>query len=247
MPEGPSIVILREQVKNFSGKKVLSVTGNSKIDQDRLLNMKVITFKSWGKHFLICFNDFYLRIHFLLFGSYRINEKREMAPRLSLVFKNGEVNFYACSIKLMEGDPDDVYDWEKDIMSDKWNALKAERSLKKLGSRTMVCDALLNQEIFAGVGNIIKNEVLYRIRAHPESYISSLPSKKLKELIREARTYSLEFYKWKKIFQLRKHWLVYKNKICLRCNMPYKRTYLGKTNRLSFFCENCQVLYKKVS
>ncbi|HRO68823.1 MAG TPA: hypothetical protein PK951_00545 [Chitinophagaceae bacterium] len=42
----------------------------------------------------------------------------------------------------------------------------------------MVCDALLDQEIFSGVGNIIKNEVLYRIRVHPESLIGDIPLKK---------------------------------------------------------------------
>ncbi|MER3465444.1 MAG: endonuclease, partial [Chitinophagaceae bacterium] len=39
----------------------------------------------------------------------------------------------------------------------------------------MVNDALLDQEIFSGVGNIIKNEVLYRIEVHPLSTIGALP------------------------------------------------------------------------
>lgn len=30
---------------------------------------------------------------------------------------------------------------------------------------------LLEKEIFAGVGNIIKNEMLYRARVHPESIV----------------------------------------------------------------------------
>lgn len=69
MPEGPSIVILKEEVQGFSGQPVISVAGNSQIDKSRLLNQTVIAFKSWGKHFLICFAGFTLRIHFLLFGS----------------------------------------------------------------------------------------------------------------------------------------------------------------------------------
>jgi endonuclease-8 len=32
MPEGPSIVILKEEVQVFKGKKILSISGNSKID-----------------------------------------------------------------------------------------------------------------------------------------------------------------------------------------------------------------------
>jgi endonuclease-8 len=84
MPEGPSIVILKELVPPFKGKKVLEVSGNSKMDIQRMAGKKIIDFKSWGKHFLICFKDFTVRIHFMLFGSYRINEEKEAKPRLSL-------------------------------------------------------------------------------------------------------------------------------------------------------------------
>ncbi len=53
MPEGPSIVLLKEEVLQFTGKKIVSIGGNSKIEQSRLLNQKIVSFKSWGKHFLI--------------------------------------------------------------------------------------------------------------------------------------------------------------------------------------------------
>ena len=75
MPEGPSIVILKEAAQPFKGKKVLHVSGNSKLDIQRMNNKKVIDFKTWGKHFLICFKDFTVRIHMMMFGSYRINEE----------------------------------------------------------------------------------------------------------------------------------------------------------------------------
>nr|MBA4141035.1 endonuclease [Segetibacter sp.] len=68
MPEGPSNVILKELVQSFKGKKVLEVDGNSKQDIQRIAGKKVIDFKSWGKHFLICFKNFSVRIHFMLFG-----------------------------------------------------------------------------------------------------------------------------------------------------------------------------------
>lgn len=76
MPEGPSVVLLKEEVQQFTGAQVIAVKGNSKIDQVRLLNQSVRSFKSWGKHFLVCFEGFTLRIHFLMFGTYRINEEK---------------------------------------------------------------------------------------------------------------------------------------------------------------------------
>lgn len=238
--EGPSLVILQEEVKAFKRKKILGVSGNTTIDKEKFKNKTVRDFKSWGKHFLICFNGFYARIHFLMFGSYRVNEKKEeRTPRLSLIFKNGEINFYTCSVKIIQGHPDDMYDWEVDVMSDKWNAKKALSSLKKM-KETMVCDALLDQNIFAGVGNIIKNEVLYRIKVHPEALIGSLQTKQLRSLVQEARNYSFDFYEWKKIYQLRKHWLIYKKRKCPRCEIPVVTKHTGKGKRYSFFCENCQ-------
>jgi endonuclease-8 len=203
-----------------------------------------MNFKSWGKHFLICFKKFSVRIHFMLFGSYSINEKIETKnTRLGLHFKTGDIYFYACSVQFIEGDIDIVYDWTSDVMNDGWSAQKAKKKLKEL-PETLVCDALLDQQIFAGVGNIIKNEVCFRIRIHPENKIGWLPPKQINELVKEARNYSFDFLEWKKQFVLKKHWLVHTKKTCKRCNIPLIKKYAGKTKRRTFFCTNCQVLYR---
>jgi endonuclease-8 len=243
MPEGPSIVILKELVQPFIGKKIISVTGNSKQDIQRLAGQKIIDFRSWGKHFLVCFKKFTIRIHFMLFGSYSINEKiKTKKTRLGLHFQGGELFFYACSVKFLEEDINEVYDWSSDVMNDGWSAVKAKNKLKKTPN-TLVCDALLDQHIFAGVGNIIKNEVCFRIFLHPESNVGALPAKQLNLLVKEARNYSFDFLKWKKAYVLRKHWLAHTKKICPRCEIPFIKKYSGKTKRRTFFCINCQVLY----
>ncbi len=242
MPEGPSIIIVKEEVQQFKGKKIIKVEGNSKLDIQRLAGEKIIDFKSWGKHFLICFKNFTVRIHFMMFGSYRVNQQRQTVPRLRLVFKNGELNFYTCSVKFIEENIDDVYDWSSDVMNDAWNAEEARKKLKQIPD-AFVCDALLDQNIFAGVGNIIKNEVLFRISLHPENKIKDIPSAKINELIREARNYSIDFLKWKKDFVLKKHWLVYAKKYCPDSNIPVVKKYCGKTKRRTFFCADRQILY----
>lgn len=131
--EGPSLIILKEEIKVFVGKKIIAVSGNTSIEKERFNNKVIRDFKSWGKHFLIYFDNFYVRIHFLMFGSYRVNEKKEdRVPRLSLIFKKGEINFYTCSVKIVEGNPEEIYDWQVDVMSDKWNPQKELASLKKI-------------------------------------------------------------------------------------------------------------------
>lgn len=243
MPEGPSIVILRELLTPFEEQQVVRASGNAKIDMDRITGKTLEFCLSWGKHTLLCFDDCYLRIHFLMFGTYRINERKETAVRLQLQFKNDEISFYTCSVRLMEGTPLADYEWEADVMSDYWNPKTALKKLQALPPQTMVADALLNQEIFAGVGNIIKNEILWRFRIHPQSLTGSLPEEKQKEVVRDARDYSFLFYEWKKEYVLKKNWKIYKKGICPRCHLKTVRAYLGKAPRLTTYCSNCQYLY----
>lgn len=242
MPEGPSIVILKEEVHQFTGKKIISVSGNTSIDISRLKNKTINAFKTWGKHFLICFDSFTVKIHLLLFGTYRVNERKESEPRLSLVFDDGEINFYTCSIKILEGDINSHYDWSVDVMNEDWNPKKAQSSLEKMSDK-MICDAILDQDIFSGVGNIIKNEVLYRCYIHPESLVGKIPKNDLSQIIAECSTYSFEFLYWKKKFELKKHWKAHTKSTCLRCNLPFNKIKTGQKKRRSFFCTNCQELY----
>jgi endonuclease-8 len=243
MPEGPSLVILREQAAWFAGKRILRASGNSKIDKTRLVGQRVLSLRTWGKHFLIELDGFAVRIHFLMFGSYCIDSRKDRPERLSLAFARGKVlNFYSCAVRYIEGPLADTYDWRGDVMSDEWDARAALRKLRAMPD-TLVCDALLDQNIFAGVGNIIKNEVLFRIRVHPLSKVGALPARKLRELVEQARQYSFEFLEWKKAFVLRKHWLVHNKGICPRCEIKLTRAYLGATDRRSFFCESCQARY----
>ncbi|HYV55629.1 MAG TPA: DNA-formamidopyrimidine glycosylase family protein, partial [Chitinophagaceae bacterium] len=151
MPEGPSIVILKDSVQEFKGRKLMEIGGNTKVDFSSLVNQKITDLKSFGKNFFICFKDASIKIHFMLFGSYRVNETKQTQPRLSLHFNKGELNFYACSVKLIEGDLNAIYDWSADVMNENWDAAKARRKLRAI-PKTLVCDALLDQTIFAGVG-----------------------------------------------------------------------------------------------
>jgi endonuclease VIII len=244
MPEGPSIVILKEEVAAFTGRKILRVEGNTTvIDKARLVGQRVQAFRSWGKHFLIELDGFAVRIHFLLFGSYRINDRKDRPPRLSLGFgKGGELNFYSCSVRYIEGSLHDLYDWRTDVMSDAWDAARASKKLRAMPD-TLACDALLDQDVFAGVGNIIKNEVLFRLHIHPLSTVGALPADKLRELVDQARQYSFEFFEWKKAYVLKKHWLAHTKSTCPRCQIPFVKAKLGKTNRRSFYCERCQKRY----
>jgi len=242
MPEGPSIVLLKEQAGPFTGRFIRTASGNAKLDLARLPGCRILSLRSFGKQFLIETPELTVRIHLLMFGSFRINERADKPPRLLLTFARGELSFYACSVRYLEQPLEELYDWRSDVLSDAWDSRLA---LKRLRAQpdTLVCDALLDQTIFAGAGNIIKNEVLFRIRVHPLSRVGALPPAKLRELVREARQYSFDFLYWKRRFQLRAHWLAHNKSVCPRDHIKYQRGYLGERQRRSFWCERCQRRY----
>lgn len=244
MPEGPSIVILREKAAGFASKTIRGARGNAPIDLARLEGRRVKAIRSWGKHFLIELSGFSVRVHLLMFGTYCIGEhKPHVTPRLALKFDGKrELNFYTCAVTIVEGSLKDTYDWRTDIMSSDWDDAFVRKRLRAVPD-TLVCDALLDQDVFTGVGNIIKNEVLFRVRVHPLSTLGGLPAPKLRQLVEQARVYGFEFLEQKKEGTLSKHWQAHTRRICPRCDIPFKLADLGKTKRRSFFCENCQKKY----
>lgn len=243
MPEGPIIVILKEELQPFKHQRVIAAKGyTNKMDPHRITGQTLNNIKSWGKHLLLCFDDFTVRVHLMLFGSYRINSRGKHNASLSLQFENGEVNFYISSITLIDRPLNEVYDWSADVMNKKWDTEKAIAKLKAK-PKALAGDVLLDQKIFSGVGNIIRNEALFRARIHPDSAIGNIPDIKLLELINETIKYTFDFLKWKRKGILRKHFEAYEQDMCPRDHVPFHKADLGKTKRHTYYCDVCEVLY----
>ena len=92
-------------------------------------------------------------------------------------------------------------------------------NLEKIQTKEMISDLLLDQNIFAGCGNIIKNETLW---THPETSVFNLSNEKMFELS-------------KCVVQIAKNWLkhstqyqykIYRKKFCAK--QKQKQNGLGK-------------------
>ena len=245
MPEGPIIVILKEEVDalHLVGKKVLRVSGTNTIEDDRIIGQQVKAIKTYGKNFLICFEDFTLRVHLMMFGTYSLNHRKQTKLQLSLQFENAELNFYTTSLKIIDEDLDTVYNWKSDIMSDLWDPKAAFKKILKK-PKALVTDILLDQDIFTGAGNIIKNEVLYRIKVHPLSRVGALPAEKLKEMIKEVRNYSFDFLKWKKAKVLAKNFKIYEKDPDDDQQKGLVKEPLGKGKRITYYYPEEQIKYE---
>ncbi|WP_207427561.1 DNA-formamidopyrimidine glycosylase family protein [Pedobacter sp. SYSU D00535] len=243
MPEGPQIVYLKEQTNQFIGQELISIEGSVIASNEKnLAGQSLIDIKTFGKEILFCFTRVTIRVHLMLFGRYAIDGEMNRKLTLELEFENGRINFYASSCRLIEAPVETIYDWSVDVMSASFDERRAVIKLQGKPQQ-FICDALLDQNILAGVGNKIKNEVLFRRQVHPLSKVKDVPEAKLRELVKECVTVSKQYFQWKRDALDEEKWLVYKKTTCPRDGVLLVVEKLGRSKRSCYFCEQCQQLY----
>ena len=248
--EGPSLYLAAEQLAPFVHRKVRTVKGNTHIGKERLKGQEILAIFSWGKHLVFQCKNFALRVHFLLFGSFEAiiedevvtgdYAKKRANPRLELSFTNGKIILYSCSLQYIESSQArETYDFTIDTISPDWDSSAAFKNVKEHPDEE-ISDVLLDQTLFAGVGNIIRNEVLFLTRTLPWTHVSDLSDASLKKIIKTVRSYVFQFYEWRKQFVLKKHYQVYRQRTCPVCHEKVTRKKTGQRARISFFCTKCQ-------
>ncbi|NWW72421.1 NEIL2 Endonuclease, partial [Climacteris rufus] len=190
----------------------------------------------------------WLCFHFGLFGSVRANEfsranranKRgdwkDPVPRLVLHFESGGfLAFYNCRMLWCSSPRADP---ASDILSVEFHRGQA---LCALNTPDPICHTLLDQRYFSGLGNIIKNEVLYLARIHPLTQGSLLALSDRERLLDCAVQFSTEWLH-KKLCGQGLHPQVYQKEKCPLGHHLMKGTF-GPSDgfkRLTWWCPQCQ-------
>lgn len=193
MPEGPSILHLKNELLPFTGKIVKKAGGYGPMPAKWIEGKKLLDIRTWGKHLLFIFSNGTVRIHRGLFGEVLINERKKVNRSFFLEFSNGEINGYVVRAEKLKAQIHDVYDWRTDILSKDFDAAYVKELLKGKKGKTIE-DVLMDQNIFTGVGNIIRNEALYLAGIHPQSITGRIPAAKLTRLIKEVVKYAHHWY-----------------------------------------------------
>lgn len=240
MPEGPSILHLRNELLPFKGKVVKKAGGYGHMPTEWINNKKLLDIDTWGKHLLLRFSNGTVRVHLGLFGDVLVNERKKVNRSFFLEFAKGEINGYVVRAEKLEAPADEVYDWRTDILSKKFDAAHVKLLVKEKGEKSIE-EILMDQKIFTGSGNIIRNEALYYAGIHPLSIAGKIPAAKLAKLIKEVVKFAHHWYE-----------LMEKEK---RLTMAvYQKQYapdgsevtmklLPKSKRKIFFSEHKQKLY----
>jgi endonuclease VIII len=241
MPEGPSILLLKDELQPFKGKIVKKAGGYGSMPTAWLKGKKLLDIKSWGKHLLLLFNNGAVKIHLGLFGDVLINERKKVNRSFYLEFAHGEINGYVVKASRLTQPLKDLYDWRTDILSPNFDRQYVKQLIKKKASST-IAGLLMDQDIFSGSGNKIRNEALYRAGIHPMSIVEKIPAMKISKLISETVKYARIFYN-----QLRKKGVhdffeVYQQDYAADGSRVTMKV-LPKEKRKIFFSEHHQHLY----
>lgn len=117
MPEGPSILHLKNKLLSFKGKIVKEAGGYGKIPAGWIKGERLLDILTWGKHLLFVFSNGTVRVHLGLFGEIKVNERKKVNRSFYLEFAAGEINGYIVRAQKLEKPLDETYDWRTDILS----------------------------------------------------------------------------------------------------------------------------------
>jgi endonuclease-8 len=98
-------------------------------------------------------------------------------------------------------------------------------------------DALLDQRLVAGIGNVYKNEALFAARVSPWRRVGGVSDAALRDVLREARNQMLAWVAGKA-----RVGRVYRRagRACPSCGTRIRSRGQGDNNRITYWCERCQ-------
>ena len=243
MPEGPSILFLKNKLQRFKGKTVSEASGYSEMDKSAIDHVKILDIETYGKNLFFVFKDFFVGVHLGLFGSMLVNKRKKVNASFALHFPHSEINFYVANTKMYQGKPSDHFNFKTDILNKDFDGEYVLKTLQEVYTEKTIGDALMEQELFTGVGNIIRIESLYRAKIHPESLVKDIPEKKLVYLIETVVNYAYEFLDFLKNDEVKEKALIYGKKICPKDKTELIIEEMGKVKRKTYVCPKCQKLY----
>lgn len=261
MPEGHTIHrIARDHASEFIDQtlKVSSPQGRFEEDAKKINGKRLVDVEAHGKH--LCYvlsNRKRLHIHLGLYGKFRLHKLPPPDPkgavRIRVIGKEKafDLNGPNCCELISTKD---------------WNAIQArlgpdplrsdadpELVWKRIqGSRSAIGKLLMDQAVVAGVGNVYRAEVLFVQGIHPERKGNELTRQefdslwaRLVELLNIGVKYNRiiiadpkEIGKPRSRMSRDERLLIYKHKVCSRCDGPVDWWELGA--RKAYACKRCQ-------
>jgi endonuclease-8 len=229
---------LRVRAGNGRGR----AAGVEKLDGRRLERVQ-----ARGKHLLLHFGELVLHSHLGMSGSWQVVEpgdrrrKPASAAWVTLIGNGVEaVQFGGPTLRVLSAaqlrrDPV-LARLGPDILAPELDLGAAVAGLRTSPERELG-DALLDQRLIAGIGNIFKSEACFAARANPWCATGRLPDAELQEVLEAARRLMQE-----SVDSGRPNPAVYRRagQPCPVCGTRIAARGQGDANRRTYWCPRCQ-------
>jgi len=270
MPEGPTIkvtadvlraVLRGEIITTFSSRFKKAVTEDW---HPKIAGQRVVQVRAHGKNLFIEFSsDYILYTHMLMWGSwhvYRVDEpwtKEANKARVVLTTEHHvAVLFSAPVCELVHRDDlarHKTAQTGPDLLAPSFDIAEARRRFyAPEHAEREVGELIMDQCVVAGIGNILKSEILFQAGIHPQRFPSTIHdeefdrfitlSRQLMQTSYELGTFSGAFLPPDATVEPGKFGYVYRRRTypCLRCGTPIKMVRQGARQRMTYYCPQCQ-------
>ncbi len=273
MPEGPTIRhtadLLRDALEGqqitrlHSSLKKVATEGWA----EKITGQAVRAVRAHGKNLFIDFaNDWTLYTHMMMWGAWHIYAQsepwRREARKARVVFETTThcaVLFSAPVCQLLHTSELATHQTSAlgpDLLSESFGAAERSEIRRRLQAQgnASIGEAIMNQTVMAGIGNILKSEILFAARIHPERPAASLSDEEFERLIATSQDMMHRAYDTNGFVQvflppaLRQatgklgYGYGRSGQVCLRCGGTIVMVRQGPMQRMTFFCPFCQPL-----
>jgi endonuclease-8 len=243
MPEGDALHRTARQLQVFVGQQLEVETPHPRARvtrvAERLDGRRLMAAEAVGKNLLLRFEGgLVLRSHLRMKGRWQIlpkNGKRQGTPWL--VLRGAESEAVLWNGPVLELDESHVRSLGPDILADPPDLDAMRAKLRGADQRLTIGEALLDQRLVAGIGNLWRAEALWRARISPWRPLGELEDEEIRGALEEAA----QLMRRSLDSGLRER-AVYRRagRPCLRCGAPIRSRGQGDANRIAYWCPDCQ-------
>jgi endonuclease-8 len=253
MAEGDTILRAKHQLADALVGQLIAVSAPNPRGRaagiERLDGRVLEGIDAHGKHLLFGFGDLVLHSHLGMSGGWHVYPQgaRWRRPRSSAwAVLSGErtdaVQFGGPTLRVMRAsrvavDPQ-LTRLGPDILADDLDLDAVVATFRAADQSRTLGDALLDQRLTAGIGNIFKSEACFAARIDPWHKLAEVSEEDLRLVLAAAREQMLSAVE----LGNRHRFHVYKHRgPCSRCRGTVHHRGQGDANRTTWWCERCQL------
>ena len=242
MPEGDALARAARRLQVLVGEQVEVETPHPRAAVKRLVERldgrRLLAVEAAGKNLLLRFEDgVVLRSHLRMSGHWQVRARgSKLVGRPWLVLRGAEREAVLWNGPVLELDDRAVRRLGPDILAQPPD-LDAMLATLRRDPRRAVGDALLDQRLVAGIGNVWKAEALWQARVSPWRPVADASDEELRAVLQSAHglmTASVETGRERRFVYNRA------GRGCRRCGTPIEARGQGDENRTAYWCPACQ-------